>query len=228
MYKPVYKQTDTTGKVKVSSTHRHQRQKKFKCRSTVGNYIADERRLQNAANQNDINTVVELLEDGVDPCCSDNKQRTPLHFASSQGYEKVVKALLDKGADPNQKDILGNTPLHLAACTGQVPVVTLLLHAGTNLKSVDRLGRTPLSVAKSRLRFLMEDKEYSSQRVKDETLEIGEMMKAYLNISGLRQEAEQLDQLCQQLQGVSTREEVDHLNTLLTDFASLDIKKSQA
>lgn len=74
----------------------------------------------------------------------------------------------------------------------------------------------------------MEDKEYSSQRVKDETLEIGEMMKAYLNISGLRQEAEQLDQLCQQLQGVSTREEVDHLNTLLTDFASLDIKKSQA
>lgn len=53
-------------------------------------------------------------------------------------------------------------------------------------------------------------------------------MKAYLNISGLRQEAEQLDQLCQQLQGVSTREEVEHLNTLLTDFASLDIKKSQA
>lgn len=53
-------------------------------------------------------------------------------------------------------------------------------------------------------------------------------MKAYLNISGLRQEAEQLDQLCQQLQGVSTREEVDHLNSLLTDFASLDIKKSQA
>lgn len=40
VYKPIYKQTDTTGKVKVSSTHRHQRQKKFKCRSTVGNYIA--------------------------------------------------------------------------------------------------------------------------------------------------------------------------------------------
>ncbi|XP_062587824.1 ankyrin repeat domain-containing protein 54-like, partial [Saccostrea cucullata] len=113
IYKPIYRQTDTPGKVKVSVTHRQQRQKKFKCSSTVGNYIADERRLQNAANENDLNAVVELLEDGVDPCCSDNKQRTPLHFASSQGYEKVVKALLDKGADPNQKDILGNTPLHL-------------------------------------------------------------------------------------------------------------------
>ncbi|XP_061191803.1 uncharacterized protein LOC133200083 [Saccostrea echinata] len=226
-YKPTYRQTDTPGKVKVSVTHRQQRQKKFKCSSTVGNYIADERRLQNAANQNDLNAVVELLDDGVDPCCADNKQRTPLHFASSQGYEKVVKALLDKGADPNQKDILGNTPLHLAACTGQVPVVTLLLKAGTNLKSVDRHGRTPLSVAKSRLRFLSEEREYSSQRVKDETLEIGEMMRAYLNISGLHQEAEQIDQLCHQLQGVSTREEVDHLNSLFTDFASLNIEKSQ-
>lgn len=38
--------------------------------------------------------VVELLEDGVDPCCSDNKQRTPLHFASSQGYEKVGESSL--------------------------------------------------------------------------------------------------------------------------------------
>ncbi|XP_048759557.1 uncharacterized protein LOC125669151 [Ostrea edulis] len=226
-YKPTYKQEESPGKVKVSVTHRQQRQKKFKCSSTVGNYIADERRLQNAANQNDFNTVIELLEDGVDPCCSDNKQRTPLHFASSQGYEKVVKALLDKGADPNQKDILGNTPLHLAACTGQVPVVTLLLHAGTNLKSVDKYGRTPLSVAKSRLRFLMEEKDYSSERVKDETLEIGEMMRAYLNLSGMHQEAEQLDQLCQQLQSVSTREEVDHLNSLLTDLASLNIEKSQ-
>ena len=36
--------------------------------------------------------MIELLEDGVDPCCSDNKQRTPLHFASSQGYEKVGKS----------------------------------------------------------------------------------------------------------------------------------------
>lgn len=52
-------------------------------------------------------------------------------------------------------------------------------------------------------------------------------MKAYLNISGMHQEADQLDQLCHQLQGVSTREEVDHVNTLLTDFACLNIQKSQ-
>lgn len=47
-----------------------------------------------------------------------------------------------------------------------------LYPTGTNLKSVDKYGRTPLSVAKSRLRFLMEEKDYSSERVKDETLEV--------------------------------------------------------
>ena len=43
---------------------------------------------------------------------------------------------------------------------------------GTNLQSVDRVGRTPLSVAKSRLRFLVEEKSYSSDRVKDEALQV--------------------------------------------------------
>jgi hypothetical protein len=52
-------------------------------------------------------------------------------------------------------------------------------------------------------------------------------MRTYLNLSGMHQEAEQLDDLCQQLQRVSTREEVDHLNSILTDFASLNIEKSQ-
>jgi ankyrin repeat protein len=60
-----------------------------------------------------LSTVIELLESGVDPCSQDNKQRTALHFASSQGNELVVKVLLDKGANPNSKDILGNTPMHL-------------------------------------------------------------------------------------------------------------------
>lgn len=57
--------------------------------------------------------MIELLDNGVDPCCHDEKRRTALHFASCQGHELIVKVLLDKGADVNQKDILGNTPLHL-------------------------------------------------------------------------------------------------------------------
>ena len=36
-------------------------------------------------------TVVELLEGGADPSCEDEKKRTPLHFAASQGYETISK-----------------------------------------------------------------------------------------------------------------------------------------
>jgi len=171
-YSPQYDQSEQTGKMKVSTAHRNTRLKELKCGRTTGKNIVDEKHLRLAANSNDLSTVLELLESGVDTCCFDDKMRTPLHFAASQGYENIVKALLDKSANPNAKDILGNTPLHLAACTGHVPVVTLLLRAGTDLKSVDQYGRTPSTVAKARLKFLAEVKGYSSQRVKDEALQV--------------------------------------------------------
>ncbi|KAK3090146.1 hypothetical protein FSP39_009489 [Pinctada imbricata] len=136
--------------------------------------------------------VIQLLDSGVDVCCYDDKKRSPLHFAASQGYETIVKVLLDKGANPNQKDMLGNTALHLAACTGHVPVVTLLLRAGTDICSVDR---------------------------------VSEMMKTYLRLSGMNDDADQLDILCDQLRKVSTRVEMDNVNTLMADLASLSLEK---
>lgn len=34
-------------------------------------------------------SVAELLQDGVDPCGTDNKQRTALHIASARGDEQL-------------------------------------------------------------------------------------------------------------------------------------------
>ena len=51
------------------------------------------------------------------------------------------------------------------------------------------------------------------------------MMKTYLNISGRTEDASQLEELCDKLKHVSTREDVDHVNQLLTNFASLAIEK---
>ncbi|XP_052067871.1 ankyrin repeat domain-containing protein 54-like [Mytilus californianus] len=225
IYNPEYQQSSSARKVKISVVHRKRRMKEITGRTNCRN-ILDERRLRNAANENDFETVVELLEGGVDVCNADEKKRTALHFSSSQGNDKIVKALLDKGANPNLKDLLGNTPLHLAACTGKVPTVTLLLKAGTDIKSVDNFGRTPITLAKSRLKFLVEDKTYSSQRVKDEALEVTDMMKTFLNISGQTENAGQLEELCDRLKQVSTREDVDHVNQLLSNFASLAIEKN--
>lgn len=51
------------------------------------------------------------------------------------------------------------------------------------------------------------------------------MMKTYLNISGRTEDACQLEELCDRLKQVSTREDVDHVNQMLSNFASLTIEK---
>ncbi|KAK7502012.1 hypothetical protein BaRGS_00006764 [Batillaria attramentaria] len=229
-------QTPFVGKAKVSVTHRQQRLRDFKLGKTTGRSILDEKKLQRAASNDEYETgnsengclsesVVELLEVGVDPCCHDSKHRTALHFAASQGNELIVKVLLDKGANPNMKDILGNTPMHLAAVTGHVPVVTLLLKAGTDIKAADRFGRTPLNLAKSRLRMLSDNKTYSSSQLKEEVKQVSEMMKTYLHLSGQPDDSAQVDQLCQQLEHTTTREEVDTVNSLLADFTNMTLQK---
>ena len=53
------------------------------------------------------------------------------------------------------------------------------------------------------------------------------MMKTYLEITGEKNDASQLDELCEQLRRTSTREEVDHVSNLLSDFASLSIQKKE-
>lgn len=44
--------------------------------------------------------------------------------------------------------------------------------SGTDVRSADNYGRTPFTLAKSRLKFLVEEKTYSSHRVKDEALQV--------------------------------------------------------
>lgn len=57
-------------------------------------------------------------------------------------------------------------------CKCKLGFIVLFIFLGTDIKSVDNFGRTPITLAKSRLKFLVEDKTYSSQRVKDEALEV--------------------------------------------------------
>ncbi|KAL4239280.1 Ankyrin repeat domain-containing protein 54 [Mactra antiquata] len=219
-----HSQDSQFGKIKISSTHRKQRLKEFQSGRTTCRNIVDERRLRNACNDNDCITVIELLDGGADASCEDLKGRTPLHIAASQGHEQIVKVLLDHGANPNKKDFIGNTPLHLAASTCQIAVVTLLLVAGTDLKLVDNYGRTPIRLARTSLqRIVRENKACESMR--KEMKEVSEMMSTYLRLSGQTVEAEEIDSLCLKLEKTTTREEVDHVNSLMANFAELNIQK---
>ncbi|XP_077024891.1 ankyrin repeat domain-containing protein 54 isoform X1 [Tamandua tetradactyla] len=208
------------------------------------------KRLRDSANANDVETVQQLLEDGVDPCAADDKGRTALHFASCNGNDQIVQLLLDHGADPNQRDGLGNTPLHLAACTNHVPVITTLLRggmwslplvppffftsipsmsslpasAGARVDALDRAGRTPLHLAKSKLNILQEGHSQCLEAVRLEVKQIIQMLREYLEHLGRREQRERLDDLCTRLQMTSTKEQVDEVTDLLASFTSLSLQ----
>ncbi|KAF4799095.1 Ankyrin repeat domain-containing protein 54 [Turdus rufiventris] len=166
------------------------------------------KRLREAANSNDLDTVQQLLEDGADPCAADDKGRTALHFASCNGNDHIVQLLLDHGADPNQRDGLGNTPLHL----------------GARVDALDRAGRTPLHLAKSKLNILQEGFSHSLEAVRLEVKQIIQMLREYLDRLGRHEQKEQLDDLCSRLQMTSTKEQVDEVTDLLASFTSLSLQ----
>ncbi|KAK2177940.1 hypothetical protein NP493_569g01083 [Ridgeia piscesae] len=189
--------------------------------------VIDGRRLRQAVNAEDYDLVDSLLSRNVDPCGTDSKQRSPLHLAAAKGNERLVRMLLDHNANPNQKDIIGNTALHLAACTSHIPVVTLLLKAGTDVNAVDASGRTPLHLARSRLRLLQEESDFSNDQLKTNINQIVAMMKEYLQQSGREKELSELDMLCDKLEHTSTREQLDVVGGLISNFTSLSIEKTQ-
>ncbi|KAM6161760.1 ankyrin repeat domain-containing protein 54 isoform 1-T1 [Erethizon dorsatum] len=193
------------------------------------------KRLRDSANASDVETVQQLLDDGVDPCAADDKGRTALHFASCNGNDQIVQLLLDHGADPNQRDGLGNTPLHLAACTNHVPVITTLLRGGARVDALDRAGRTPLHLAKSKLNILQEGHSQCLEAVRLEvkqppggsvplSLQIIHMLREYLERLGRHEQRERLDDLCTRLQMTSTKEQVDEVTDLLASFTSLSLQ----
>ncbi|XP_042699493.1 ankyrin repeat domain-containing protein 54 isoform X2 [Chrysemys picta bellii] len=166
----------------------------------TGKEIHALKRLRESANANDLETVQQLLEDGVDPCAADDKGRTALHFASCNGNDRI------------------------AACTNHVPVITLLLRGGARVDALDRAGRTPLHLAKSKLNILQEGLSQSLEAVRLEVKQIIQMLREYLERLGQHEQREQLDDLCSRLQMTSTKEQVDEVTDLLASFTSLSLQ----
>ncbi|XP_054463585.1 ankyrin repeat domain-containing protein 54 [Anoplopoma fimbria] len=206
-------------------TGRRARRQHRVVRAPMGKDIYAAKRLREAANSNDIDTVRKLLQDDTDPCAADDKGRTALHFSSCNGNESIVQLLLSHGADPNQRDSLGNTPLHLAACTNHVPVITTLLRGGARVDALDRAGRTPLHLARSKLNILQEGDSRSLETLRGEVTQIIQMLREYLNLMGQSEAKERLEHISTQLQHTRTKEQVDEVTDLLASFTSLSLQK---
>ncbi|XP_063164320.1 ankyrin repeat domain-containing protein 54 isoform X1 [Candoia aspera] len=169
----------------------------------LGKEIHALKRLREAANSNNLETVLQLLEDGADPCAADDKGRTALHFASCNGNDRI------------------------AACTNHVPVITMLLRGGARVDALDRAGRTPLHLARSKLNILQEGLSQSLEVVRLEVKQIIQMLREYVDRVGRHEQREQLDDLCTRLQMTSTKEQVDEVTDLLASFTSLSLQKQK-
>ncbi len=105
--------------------------------------------LHMAVNNNNIEIVKLLLDNGADVNAKDVEENTPLHIASEKGYTKVVNQLLTNKKSKNkininEKDNDWNTPLHMAANNNKIGIVKLLLDNGADVNAKDVLGIIPL------------------------------------------------------------------------------------
>jgi ankyrin repeat protein len=97
-----------------------------------------------AARENNVPEVSQLLSDGADVNVRYNDDETALIEASYRGHVQVVKELLEYGADTEARDDDGSTALLFACCKGYLAVVIALLEHGADIDVLNRLYRTPL------------------------------------------------------------------------------------
>ena len=90
------------------------------------------------------------LEENMPLEISDDRGRTPLHYAAKGDHAAVVQLLVSRGADVNAADLRGLTPLHLAAMANAEVTVGILLGAGADPTLADEDDDTPQALATSR------------------------------------------------------------------------------
>lgn len=71
--------------ISLVSSAKHQK------KQAISEFCLDEKQLRLAANSNDITSLLRLLEKGVNPNASDERDRTAIHFAASHGYTEIGK-----------------------------------------------------------------------------------------------------------------------------------------
>jgi ankyrin repeat protein len=109
-----------------------------------------ERRLHQAAHENDFDAVSRIFNRSGNPNLVDVSGHTALHFACLSASEEMVTLLIENGAEVNALSTTCETPLHWAVSSNSLGKVAALLHHSASVDIKDALGRTPLYWAVSR------------------------------------------------------------------------------
>ena len=105
------------------------------------------RELQQAACQNDIQLMEEVLQRPQDPDLASGVGGgawPPLHFACTFGHAASVRLLLEAYADKDKVSDDGTTPIMLATERDHPEVVRLLLEASADKDSINNDGASGL------------------------------------------------------------------------------------
>lgn len=100
-----------------------------------------------AAEDNDLNKLKQLINEGADPNTFGKEGMTPLLWVLGQQNKKAMKALLAVGADPNLRLPARESPVSLAAGAKDTEFLTILLNGGGDPNAKNRLGEPALFVA---------------------------------------------------------------------------------
>eukprot|EP00316_Scyphosphaera_apsteinii_P022411 CAMPEP_0119327188 /NCGR_PEP_ID=MMETSP1333-20130426/70119_1 /TAXON_ID=418940 /ORGANISM="Scyphosphaera apsteinii, Strain RCC1455" /LENGTH=152 /DNA_ID=CAMNT_0007335695 /DNA_START=116 /DNA_END=570 /DNA_ORIENTATION=+ len=110
----------------TSNTERSQKGSNSLSAQFTGPELASYRKLFNGSRAGDIETVRELLSQGILVNCIGPRGATPLHIAARFGQLQMVELLIAHGANPNSRDDREQTPANKAQAVGQHEIVQRL------------------------------------------------------------------------------------------------------
>lgn len=119
-----------------SNTSKQQQSKEQQSKETVdGNVVAKAPpSLTQAITKGDLDTVIKMIEAGVDVNKEDKYGNTPLYVACQYNEPEIVRQLVAApGIDVNKRTVEGESPLFLACMQNNIEIVEILLRAGGSI-----------------------------------------------------------------------------------------------
>jgi hypothetical protein len=102
--------------------------------------------LRDAATDNELRDVIELIEEGVDPDAQSRKGNTALIKAGKRGHIEIVQYLLFKGADPKIENDNGRNAIDVAERNEEIHIADIM-QAAIEPKEVFLFINKPMSEA---------------------------------------------------------------------------------